>query len=261
MLIDEMHYEFDLRLDRVASQDRADFYDNEKDAYLNRAIQAWVKERYGFGYPLGGDQPKKAGFETNQERISNLMTLHIKDPVQPALTPVSLGSGKYEIRLRDLTYPYLFLTSARIVIDKNDCAKTIDHKEWQIDDRKNTFNEPNFNWSRVHANFGRSTLVSSANDDLYSIYFDTTDYAGVPQFSITSVQLNYIKQPDRVCLGTYIHIDDKVTVAPATSALVNCDIHKNFHDEIVDKAVLYAFKEIQDQFGYQTSVQIDNKNK
>ena len=37
--------------------------------------------------------------------------------------------------------------------------------------------------------------------------------------------------------------------------------NKNFHDEIVDKAVLYAFKEIQDQFGYQTSVQIDNKNK
>ena len=255
MLIDEMHYEFDLRLDRVSSQDRPDFYDNEKDSYFNRAIDSFVKDAYG------SDNPKKAGFETSQEKISNLMTLHIKYPVQPTITPVSHGNGLYEIRLRDLAFTYLFLTSARVTIEKDDCTKTIDHKNWQIDDRKNTFNEPSFDWGRVHANFGRSSLGSLVNEDLYSIYFDATNYNDVPQFSITSIQLNYIKIPDRVCLGTYIHIDDKVTVGPATSALVNCDIHENFHDEIVEVAVMYAFKDIQDQFGYQASQQTIKEDK
>jgi hypothetical protein len=254
MLIDEMHYEFDLRLDRVASQDRPDFYDNEKDAYLNRAIEFIIQKWYGT------DNPKKTGFETNQERISNLMTLHIEYPVQQALTPTLHAGGKYEIRLRDLIFPYLFLTSARVIIEKDKCTKTIDHTNWQIDDRKNTFNEPSYDWSRVHANFGRSTLPIGTNDDLYSIYFDTTDYKDIQQFNINSVQLSYIKQPDRVCLGTYIHIDDKVTVAPANSALVNCDIHQSFHDDIIDQAVLFAFKDVQDQFGYQSSQQIVKNN-
>lgn len=255
MLIDEIHYEFDLRFDRVASQDRPDFYDNEKDSYINRAIKKFTKDRYGT------DNPKKFGFETNQERISNLMSLHIKYPVQPALTPINQGNGIYELRLSDLEYPYLFLTSARITITKDGCSKTIDHKNWQIDDRKNTFNEPNFEWGRVHANFGRSTVSSPNNDQLYSIYFDTTNYAGVQQFTITSIQLSYIKIPDRVCRGTYIHIDDKVTTPPAFSAVVECDLPSDFHDEIVNIAVYLAYKDIQDQFGYQASQQIIQEDK
>jgi len=173
MLINEMHYEFDLRLDRVASQDRPDFYPNERDAYLQRAITKWVKDRYGV------DNPKKTGFETNQERISNLMTLHIKYPVQPLLTPISAGTGRYELRLSSLAHPYLLLTSARVNIYKDGCTKTIDSKSWQIDDKKNTFNEPNFEWGRVLANFGKSTLVTTNNNELASIYFDTLDYTSV----------------------------------------------------------------------------------
>lgn len=255
MLLDEMHHEFNLRLDRVASQDRPDFYDTEKDSYLNRAIKKFTKDRYGT------DNPKKFGFETNQERISNLMSLHIKYPVQLPLTPINQSNGIYEIRLRDLTYPYLFLTSARVTITKDGCSKTIDHKNWQIDDRKNTFNEPNYEWGRVHVNFGKSTLSSTTNEDLYSIYFDTTNYLGVQQFTISSVQLTYIKIPNRVCLGTYIHIDDKVTVAPATTAVTQCDLPSDFHDEIVNIAVMLAYKDIQDQFGYQSSQQIVNEER
>jgi hypothetical protein len=255
MLIDEMHYEFDLRLDRVASQDRPDFYDNEKDAYLNRAIDAWVGDRYNF------NQQTKKGFETDQMRISNLMTLHIEYPLQQPLVPLYHGNGRYELQLRDLSFPYWFLTSARVLIEKDDCSKSIDHKNWQIDDRKNTFNEPNFDWGRVHANFGKSTLNSDVNADLYSLYFDTTDYKDDPQFTIKNVRLSYIKQPNRVCLGTYIHIDDKTTVPPNNSSVVHCDIHESFHDEIVDEAVKFAFKDIQDQFGYQSSQQITNDNK
>jgi hypothetical protein len=131
MLIDEMHYRFDLEVDRVASQDRPDILPPEKDDYLNRAINIFVKDRYGF------DNPKKEGFETSQERISSLMNLHIKSPeLQTGLTPINLGNGLYEIRLSSLSYRYLFLTSAKVMIRKGQCVKTIDHTMWQIDDKK-----------------------------------------------------------------------------------------------------------------------------
>lgn len=259
MLIDEMHVEFDLQEDRVASQDRPDFLDNERDSYFNRSIRKWTKDRYGTNNRL------KFGFETNQERISNLMSLHIKFPVQPQLTPINRGNGIYEIQLDSLAYPYLFLTSAKVTITKDNCTSTIDHTAWQIDDRKNLYNEPNFNWGRVHANFGRSsstTTNGSNNGELYSIYFDTTDTCGVQQFEITGIQLNYIKTPNRVCRGTYRHIDDTTTTpATANSPIVHCDIPSEFHDEIVHMAVKLAFKDIQDQFGFQSSHRLTEEDK
>ena len=122
MLIDEMQYVFDLGLDRVASQDRPDMYPNEKDNYLNRAIVEFIKSRYGF-------DKVKEGFETSQERISNLTNLHVKAPmVQPSLVPAEITTGLYEVRLSNLMYRYMFLTSAEIVIRHNGCEKTIRHK-------------------------------------------------------------------------------------------------------------------------------------
>lgn len=246
MLIDEMHYRFDLEVDRVASQDRPDILPPEKDDYLNRAINIFIKDRYGF------DSPKKEGFETSQERISNLMNLHIKSPeLQVALTPINLGNGLYEVRLSSLTYRYLFLTSAKVMIRKGDCTKTIDHTMWQIDDRKTVFSDASFEWSRVLANFGKSTATATTNKQLPSLYFDTRNKTGTQQFDIVSVYISYIKYPNRVCIGGYKHIDDKS--ADPTTTVTQCDIDDIFHDEIVRIAAQLAFKDIQDQFGYQSS--------
>lgn len=246
MLIDEMHYRFDLEVDRVASQDRPDILPPEKDDYLNRAISIFIKDRYGF------DNPKKEGFETSQERISNLMNLHIKSPeLQPGLVPINLGNGLYEIRLSSLNYRYLFLTSAKVMLKKGECVKTIDHTMWQIDDRKTVFSDASFEWSRVLANFGKSTAVATNNNQIPSLYFDTRDKGGVQQFNIENVYISYIKYPNRVCIGGYKHIDDKTPAA--TTPTTHCDIDDVFHDEIVRIASSLAFKDIQDQFGYQSS--------
>jgi hypothetical protein len=247
MLINEMHYVFELGLDRVASQDRPDLYPNEKDNYLNRAIVEFAKTRYGFD-----ENKQKHGFETDQERISNLTNLHIKSPmVQPALTPLDLGNGIYELRLSALAYRYFVLTSAEIKIRKNGCEKSLRHTAWQIDDKKTVLSDPSYDWGRVHANWGKSTNATSGNQYLGSIYFDTTDKRGVQQFEILSACINYLKYPNRVCIGGYKHIDD--TSGAPTTPVTQCDIDDIFHDEIVNIAVSMAYKDIQDQFGYQTS--------
>lgn len=140
MLIDQMHHEVDLRIDKIASQDRPDLYPNEKDDYLNRSINEFVSERYIVNSKSG------SGFETNQKMIDSLRNLHIKSPVpQAVLTPTDLGNGMYELQLSNLTYRYLFLTSAEITItNSSNCTKVIDHKNWQIDDTKTLFTEPSY---------------------------------------------------------------------------------------------------------------------
>ena len=249
MLIDEMHFEFELRLDRIASQDREDLFPAERDAYLNRAILFFAKDRYN------DDNAKRFGFETNQERISNLANLHIKSPyLQPAVVPIQIADGLYELKLNSLLHRYLFLTSAKVKITKDNCSKTIDAISWQIDDVKTVYSQPSFDWGRVHLNFGKSTTVAPANNiDLGSLYLDTLDKKGIQQFDINEIYVNYVKYPNRVCLGGYKHIDDQTPAI--TTPVSHCDIDAGFHDEIVNLAVQFAFGDIQDPTGYQIYTQ------
>jgi hypothetical protein len=279
MRIDQMHYNFELELDRVASNDRPDFMPWEIDEYLNKAIWKFVKTRYGINQ-------NKFGFETNQKRIDELSSLHIKSPeLQPAVTPINLGNGRWEVRLNSLGnningqfFRYLFLTAAEVVIKKGDCTKKIRHTQWQMDDRKTMFSESSWKWNRILANFGRSTFITTPdnnpnnldrpyatsdlivndglitekfnNDELRSLYFDATNYEGEEQFILESVYINYIKYPNRVFFGGYDHIDKH---SINTNDPVHCDIDESFHPEIVRLAVDYAQQDIQDQFGVQLS--------
>lgn len=93
--------------------------------------------------------------------------------------------------------------------------------------------------------------MSTSNVNLGSIYFDTLNKHYIQEYEIEEVCISYIKYPNRVCIGTYKHIDD-TSPAPLTP-VTNCDIDDIFHDEIVNIAIDMAFKDIQDQFGYTTS--------
>ena len=134
MRVDQMHYNFELELDRVAANDRPDFMPWEVDEYLNKGIWRFLKIRYGVFNEL------RQGFETNQKRISELASLHIKSPeLQPEIIPIDLTNGRYELRLDNLGndisgqfFRYLFLTDAVIKISKGNCTKSIGHSQWQI---------------------------------------------------------------------------------------------------------------------------------
>ena len=279
MRIDQMHYNFELELDRVASNDRPDFMPWEIDEYLNKGIWKFVKTRYGLN-------DRKFGFETNQKRIDELSSLHIKSPeLQPAIVPIYLGNGRWEVRLNSLGknidgqfFRYLFLTAAEVVIRKGKCTKKIRHTQWQIDDRKSLLSESSWKWNRILANFGRSTFITTPvdnvnildrqfdtadlivneglvtekfnNDELRSLYFDTTTYDGKEQFMLDSVYISYIKYPNRVFFGGYNHLDKHST---NTTEQIHCDIDESFHGEIVRLAVQYAQEDIQDQMGVQIS--------
>jgi len=280
-----MHYKFELGLDRVASNDRPDFMPWEIDEYLNDAIWIFLKERYSI-------DRNKNGFEVNQLVISELSNLHIKSPeLQPSVTPLNLNNGVYEVPLNLLGdningqyFRYLFLTKAEATISKNNCTHKVRVKFYQTDDRKNTFDEPDFDWKIVHGSFGRSNFITTPvesgiiadsmdvtsniiddpnliterlnNDQLQSIFLDTNNSDGESQFEIIDVCVSYIKYPNRVFIGGYDHIDKHSTLS---TAQIHCDIDEGFHPEIIKIAVALAKRDIL-SLPEQISSQNNNQN-
>lgn len=282
MRIQEMHYKFDLWLDRVASNDRPDFMPWEKDDYINTAIWLFIKERYGIA------SQTVRGFETDEARIDQLKTLHIKSPeLQPAITPINLGNGRYEFRLNSLGnnisgqyFRYLFLTDGVIKIRKDGCTKNIGLTQWQIDDDKTAFNASSWKWNRVLVNFGKSTFITPPaqspvtadspdvtaslitnynlinerynNDLLASIYVDSTNRNWVQEFEVVEACISYIKYPNRVFYGGYDHIDKQ---SVNTSEPIHCDLDEAFHDEIIRIAVHLAQGDVGDTTALQITQQ------
>ena len=263
MRIEQAHYQFELLYDRVASNDRPDFMPWEKDEFLNSAQWTFLEQRYKLS-------KLRTGFEVDQMTISELSNLHIKSPeLQPSITTINLGNGKYEVRLDDLGnningqyFRYLFLTKASITIKKGDCTKKIRLKIHQTDDSKTTFNQPDWDWGTIHGQFGKSTFPSTVttspgiadsldrhldlitnpltvnerfnNDQLQSLYIDTTDINGIQQFDVIDACVSYIKYPNRVFIGGYDHIDKQSTL---TDPQIQFDIDEAFHEKIVRIAV------------------------
>ncbi|GIU70138.1 MAG: hypothetical protein KatS3mg002_1374 [Candidatus Woesearchaeota archaeon] len=220
MTIQQLHYELELEVNKIDSNDRIDLLPAEKDAYLNRAIWIWFKNRYG------SEKPKR-GFETDQLRISNLASLHIKSPeLQPPLTPTLLSNGIYEVKLNNLDYNYFVLTRARADIIKDNCTETqVQVKLVETDDMNEMrFLKPSFKWKRINARFGRS----SDKSETQSLYLDTGN-----DFIISNVYIDYLKQPNIVFIGGY----DRTAIGLGNSQTpVQCDIDSSFHSEIVSIA-------------------------
>ena len=212
-----MHYDFDLKIDKVDSLSKSDFNVAEKDWLLNEAQLVLVKTRYGVR------NNDRLGFEGNQKRIDDLSSLVIKSPLQPALIPTSHSNGVLEVKLSDLIYPYLFLI--RTYGASEDCEDLISLKFVQHDDLNYLLDDPFNSPSKfeIPYNFGRSS--SSTGSSLY-IY-----PAGV---NLSKVFIDYIKIPRQVNLGNYTYIDGNVL--PQTSS----ELPEHLHNEIVDVAVQIA---------------------
>lgn len=217
-----MHYDFDLKIDKVASLSKEDFNRAEKDWLLNEASWVVVKRKYG----LNNNQ--RSGFESNQKRISDLQSLHIKVPLQPGVQPNLVDSTEniYEVNLNQLIYPYWFLTRGWTKSIKPNCAVNASLYEIQNDDLNYALQDPfNKSWDEeVLVNFGRS---SDGNGQSLYLYPDAGQ-------SIGKVYLEYIKMPAKLSFGGYTYIDG------TTPAAQDSDLPELIHPEIVDAAVEIA---------------------
>ena len=88
MTVQEMHYEFKLKLNKVDSLDYSNFQVPEIDWYLNEAMNVYMKQKYGIFSSRG------AGFETIQKRIDDLRNLVTKRGLATGLSQID--SNTYE---------------------------------------------------------------------------------------------------------------------------------------------------------------------
>lgn len=237
MNINQMHYNFELEKNKVASLANENFIPVEKDEYLNKSIWYFLKSRYNI-------DNSNRGFETNQDRITKLSNLHIKSPeLQQGMVP-SLINGIYKIELKDLEYEYLFLTKASVDIKKDTCIKNrVRIKQSQTDDLDLLYSSPDFNWGIVNGQFGKVESGTALNTEKSALYLYTEEGSTIEQ-----VYIDYIKYPNRVFFGGYDHIDGQ---SNATDTKIDCDIDAGFHDEIVRQAVLFAIEDLGDVQGVQ----------
>ena len=238
MTIQEIHYDFSLKLDKVDSQQKRNLKDWEKDWFLNDAIQVFLNQ------VVGGNNIRLTGFEEEQRRIDDIRTLVIKSPsaLQPVVVPTTITANQvYEMPLNSLgivnsvkLYDYYQLIRLRVDLFKQGCSsKNIGVTQIQHDDLNEAllspFHQPSFLWGDVLTTYGAST--TGTNDG--SIFFYTDG------FSITGCYPDYIKRPNRVSIGTYTNIDG----SPGT--VVQCDLPAQVHPRIVDLAVDIATGVIQ----------------
>jgi len=223
-----MHYDFQFKIDRVASMSKEDFNKAEIDWLLNEAQWVYLKNTYGI------TRLSPASFERNQKRIDDLSTLHIKHPVQPSVSLIN-HNGVYELDLSSLKYPYLFLTRATVeIIDPlcSDEIHTTSLNEVENDDLNSVLDDPFNNASPldgVPANFGKAS-----NSDSSAIFL----YPG--KYTLGQVKLEYLRKPTRLNYGDYQYIDGN------TYPISNCILPEHTHSEIVDYAVQIASGIIED---------------
>lgn len=116
MDITEMHLNIDLELNKLNSNLYEIILPQEKDYFLNRAQERFIKTRYS-----SLSNPKKQGFEMSQKRIDDLRNLLVPNYYDKC----------YQLPITDFDYAnklkfyfpsdYMFLTSSRSKMTHNHC--------------------------------------------------------------------------------------------------------------------------------------------
>jgi hypothetical protein len=218
MTIQEMHYDFKIKVDRVDSNNHRDFNQGQIDWFLNEAQNLMIRNRFT------GNNPRRVSFEQDQKRIDDLKSIHVKYPVQPIVTMTDHGD-MYELFLSDLLYEYWFLTRAEVGVLNNECTNYISLRPIQTDDLNETLKDP-FNkpsTDSVPFNFGKSSEGEGS-----SIFV----YPG--DLNLYGCKIEYIKKPVRMSIGNYTYLDGQPSVT------TNCELSEHLHPEIVDTAVALA---------------------
>jgi len=243
MTIQEAHYDFKTKLDKVDSLKKRNFLTHEIDWILNEAQLMFLKTR------SDQNNVNRTGFETTSKRKTDLRTLQIKSPGrQPGLVPVLAQVDVYELPIDNFEYKCFKLTNLTVKAEKNDCTKLIyDVKAVQHDDLneylRRDFYKPSFNWSRIIYVEGSGSVPSSTG----SIYLYTDG------FNIIEVYPEYLKLPEKVWFGNYNSLDGQYLAN--IDSPVSFEFPEAVHNEIVDLAVAECSRIIEHPTFYQLKQQ------
>jgi hypothetical protein len=137
MDITEMHLNIDLELNKLNSNLYEIILPQEKDYFLNRAQERFIKQRYG-----ALSNSKREGFEMSQKRIDDLRNLLVPNYYDKCFR-LPITDFDYSNKLK-FYFPgdYMFLTSSRSKMKHNHCG-TLTKTDTTETFKTVTFNFPN----------------------------------------------------------------------------------------------------------------------
>lgn len=221
MTIQEMHYDFKMKLNKIDSQQYRNLRIPEIDWLLNEAQEIFIKN---VAFPR---VPNHLGFETSQRTVDDIRTIVKEDII---LSNIS-GTTIFE-----LPEDYMFYISAKVKISKLYCgSKEVQIMIRQHDDKfqESPFDGSSFEWGDINATFDSRGI---------RIYTDGT-------FEIDELELTYIKKPDYIhnAQGFLPASQYKLPNGILLTDKVDSELPPHTHREIVDIAVLLASNNLDAQ--------------
>ncbi len=221
MTVQEMHYALEQGLQRVAANAYDYLLDEEKDYWLNRAQDRFIKDR-AF---ITGDV-KRIGFEGNQKRLDDIRTLVSQNYVDTFDMTTAA-----EWRQIDLPADYLYLVNIRADIRFSHCGNvTVSSPQKQVPvrvvDNAQVYFMQQDPFAKSQLN---SPLCTIAEEDI-QVYQDAES------FILEGITADYIRIPESIDL-TFGQ---------------DCELAEHTHQEIVDIAVKNILEAIESP-RYQTS--------
>lgn len=229
MNIQEMHYDFKMKLNKIDSNKYRNMKIPEVDWKLNEAQHlyiALVAEPRIRNY---------LGFETSQRTIDDIASIVINNK---ALTSLPASDDFVVFSLPD-DYLY-FISTAELFATKEDCKNVkIETTVIQHDDEaeRQAFYKPSFEWRETNIRFFNNGIKVFTNNE----------------FTIDSLSINYIRKP------LYMHYAEGFLAGgyklpghttPLTGSQ-NCELPEHTHREIVDLAVALTTGDLELPAAYQ----------
>lgn len=181
--IKSLHWAIKERANRGASNVYQDFTSIELDQLIDDSARIILNR----SVPLEGNS-----FDTTL--VAPLLVTY---PDQPALTPVAVGPGKYEIKTTELKYDYF--RYKRIFVNQGcgDVKVNMEGVGRLNDILEDHFQRPSRDWKRVYGYVAKSS--DSAEGSIYLLC--------EPGTSISDVYIEYIRYPKKVFFGGYDSVE------------------------------------------------------
>ena len=212
MNIARMHTEFMVGYDKVDDLSYPDLRPEERDLFINKAIESIVKQRYS------GNNARKESVEETQKRRDDLRNITSN---YRTTTFINNTNNKENGVFVDLPKDYWFALEEEAVISHVDChnnsttsrvlIKPVTHDRYNRI-KHDPFNKPN-----------KIEVISLPYEDFRNEIIVDNDS------SVEEYFLRYLRKPAEVSF-----IDD-----------IDCDLSEHLHREIVDYAVNLAIENIE----------------
>lgn len=215
-----MHTEFRVGLDKATSLNSPSLLPEEIDVFLNNAIERFISQR------MYGNNPRKEGFEEDQKRFDDLLTLISNALIVPSVAvpnnkpqgrSVTLPSDYWHIIEEDALVTFLDCNGATKQITVPVIPITHDRYNKIIRD---PFHKPNEN-KVIRLGLTSNPEIITASNVTLNLY-----------------NLRYIRKPISVQYGS--------TYTPPV-ADINSDLPESVHKEIVKMAITEALGNIESQ--------------